>query len=26
MAIVAFAITWAAMGLIAYISSERKRL
>jgi len=25
MAIVAFAITWAAMGLIAYISSERKR-
>ncbi|MEX0787373.1 MAG: ABC transporter permease subunit [Anaerolineales bacterium] len=26
MAIVAFSITWAAMGLIAYISSERKRL
>lgn len=26
MAIVAFAITWAAMGLIAYISRERKRL
>ena len=25
MAVVAFAITWAAMGLIAYISRERKR-